>query len=196
MKSLIIGLMLVMCLLVPISCTTAGTESEVEEEKPTLTEEQQELWVERGVLPVSTIEEASRLVGYPVATPTFLPTGYLAGDFQLNQLGMPPHLGGEWGDGPRAVERQWTWAHDQKFAFSLHQIPGMTEESVDGEPIEICGRPGKRGFLEAEDGLEHPLVVLHWWNDDMMYSIMGSLADPLTEEILLKIACSVQASGK
>ncbi|GAI49257.1 unnamed protein product [marine sediment metagenome] len=54
MKRLIIGLMLVICLLVPISCTTEASESEVEEEKPTLTEEQKELWVERGVLPVST----------------------------------------------------------------------------------------------------------------------------------------------
>ena len=48
MKKLIIGMMLVMLLLVSVSCTTEATESEVEEEKPTLTEEQQELWVERG----------------------------------------------------------------------------------------------------------------------------------------------------
>ena len=182
MKRLIIGLMLVICLLVPISCT--------EEEKPTLTEEQKELWVERGVLPVSTIEEASRLVGYPVATPTFLPTGYLAGDFQLNQLGMPPHLGGEWGDGPRAVERQWTWARDPEIRFVLIQFQG-TEESVRGEPSEVCGRPGKREFFEAEKGLEYPLLVLNWWDGDMVYSVGGSLGGPLTEEILHKIACSV-----
>lgn len=185
--------MLVICLLVPISCTTEASESEVEEEKPTLTEEQKELWVERGVLPVSTIEEASRLVGYPVATPTFLPTGYLAGDFQLNQLGMPPHLGGEWGDGPRAVERQWTWARDPEIRFLLIQFQG-TEESVRGEPSEICGRTGKREFFE--EGREYPLLVLHWWDGDMVYSVGGSLGGPLTEEILHQIACSVQASGK
>ena len=91
-KRLIIGLVLVICLLVTVSCTSEATESEVEkeaitqaeeEEKPTLTEEQQELWVERGVLSVSTIEDASRLAGYQVATPTFIPEGFLPGNFEL-----------------------------------------------------------------------------------------------------------------
>ncbi len=188
MKRLLIGIMLVICLLVPISCKSA-----VDEEKPTLTEEQQELWVERGVLPVSTIEEASRLVGYPVATPTFIPEGFLPGDFELNQLGFPPQLGGEWGDGKRVVQRQWTWSGDREIHFLVIQFQG-TEESVRGEPSDICGRTGKREFFE--EGREHPLLVLHWWDGDIVYSVGNSLGDPLTEEILHKIACSVQASGK
>jgi len=200
MKKLIIGLILVILLLVPVSCAPAATESEVEEEgltqaeeeeKPTLTEEQQELWVERGVLPVSTIEEASRLVGYQVATPTFIPEGFLPGDFELNQLGFPPQLGGEWGDGKRVVQRQWTWSGDRKIRFLVMQFQG-TEESVDGEPSEVCGRPGKRQFFEAEKGREYPLVVLHWWDGEMVYSVSGLLGGPLTEEILHKIACSVE----
>jgi len=193
MKKLIIGLMLGMCLLVPISCTTEASKSEVEEEKPTLTEEQKELWVERGVLPVSTIEEASRLVGYQVATPTFIPEGFLPGDFELNQLGFPPQLGGEWGDGKRVVQRQWTWLDDPKINILLIQHPD-TDENVSGEPIEVCGHSGGREFFEAEKGREHPLLVLHWWDGDMVYSLGGSLGGPLTEEILHEIACSVKAN--
>ena len=83
MKKLTIGLVLVILLLLSASCTTEATESEVEAEKPMLTEEQQELWLERGVIPVATIEEASRLVGYPVAEPTYLPLG--------KRLQAPPH---------------------------------------------------------------------------------------------------------
>jgi len=147
MKRLIIGLMLLVCLLVPISCSTEASESEVEEEKPTLTEEQQELWVERGVLPVSTIEEASRLVGYQVAAPTFIPEGLVPGDFELNQLGFPPQLGGEWGDGKRVVQREWVWSSDREIHFLVIQFPG-TLENVQGEPSEVCGRSGKREFFE------------------------------------------------
>jgi len=189
MMKLAIVLMLIICLMVPFAC--AREESEVVE-KPTLTEEQQELWVERGVLPVSTIEEASRLVGYQVATP-FIPEGFLPGDFELNQLGFPPQLGGEWGDGKRVVQRQWTWPDDPKINILLIQHPGT---DVSGEPIEICGRPGGREFFEAGDGREYPLVVLHWRDGDMVYSLGGILGGPLTEEILNQmIACSVRAES-
>jgi len=187
------GLILVMLLLVCGSCTTESTETE-EEEEPTLTEEQQELWVERGVLPVSTIEEASRLVGYQVATPPFIPEGFLPGDFELNQLGFPPQLGGEWGDGKRVVQRQWTWTGDRKIHFLVIQYQG-TEESVLGEPSDVCGLSGKREFFEAGDGREYPFVVLHWRDGDMVYSLGGILGGPLTEEILHQIACSVRAES-
>jgi len=193
MLMVIIGLLLVVALLVPVSCAKAPAEEErlmqaEEEEKPTLTQEQQELWVERGVLPVSTIEEASRLVGYQAATPTFIPEGFLPGDFELNQLGFPPQLGGEWGDGKRVVQRQWTLPSDPKGMLLLTQFPG-TEESVNGEPFEVCGHPGKREFHESDR--EYPLLVLHWWEGEMVYSLGGVLAAPLTEDVLLKIACSV-----
>ncbi len=200
MKRLIIGLMLVILLVVAVSCAPAATESEVEEEgltqaaeeeELTLTEEQQEEWVERGCLTVSTIEEASRLAGYQVAMPTFIPEGYLHSDFVLNQLGFPPQLGGEWGQARRAIEQQWTWPDDPKINILLIQYPG-TDEDVSGEPIEICGRSGGREFFEAGDGREYPLVVLDWRDGDMVYSLGGSLAGTLSEEILHQIACSVR----
>lgn len=150
-----------------------------------------ELWVERGILPVSTIEEASRLVGYQVATPTFIPEDFLPGDFELNQLGFPPQLGGEWGDGKRVVQRQWTWSGDSKIHFLVMQFQG-TEESVQGEPSDVGGRSGKREFFEAEKGREYPLLVLHWWDGEMVYSVSGSLKNSLSEEILNKIAYSVE----
>ena len=161
-----------------------------EEEKPTLTDEQQDLWVAGGVLTVSTIEEASRLVGYQVATPTFIPEGFLPGNFELNQLGFPPQLGYEWGDGIRVVQQHWTWPGERKIFFFVMQSPG-TLESRQGEPSEVCGRSGKREFFEADKGREYPLLVLHYWDGEMVYSVCGRLEDPLTEEILHKIACSV-----
>jgi len=213
----VIGLVLVMCLLMPVSCTCSPTttQSEVQEQGPTvmavgkepgiyrsdpaepsppapgilgLTEEQQELWVERGVVPVATIEEASRMTGYQVATPGFLPVDYLVGCFQLSQLGHPPQLGGEWGDGKIVVHRNWSWQGPGGGSVFLNQFQG-TEESVGGEPFEVCGYPGKREFHEADR--EYPLLVLHWWDGEMVYSLGGVLAAPLTEDVLLKIACSV-----
>ena len=195
MKGVIIGLILVMLLLVSMSCTTEETESKVEEEKLTLTEEQREEWVERGCLTVSTIEEASCLAGYQVAMPIFIPESYLLGDFVLNQMGFPPQLGGEWGQARIAVERQWTWADDPKINILLIQHPG-TDENVSGEAIEICGRTGGREFFEAGNGREYPLVVLRWRDGDMVYSLGGSLAGTLSEEILHQIACSVRVGGE
>ena len=195
MKKLTTGLVLVMLILLLGSCTEGPDLANLIrrnpiEEKPALTEQQQEMWFEMGVISVSTIEEASRLVGYPVAKPTYLPLGYLTGDFELSQIGRTPQLGGEWGDCKRVVTRHWVWAANFKSRFSLMQFQGP-EESIDGEPIEICGHPGKREFHEAEDSREYPLVVLCWFNNRMGYLVSGSLVGELTEEILLKIACSV-----
>ncbi|MFC2005705.1 hypothetical protein ACFLVG_01940 [Chloroflexota bacterium] len=190
-KRLLLGLIPVMLLLVSISCITEETESKVKEEKPTLTEEQQEEWVERGCLAVSTIEEASRLAGYKVAMPTSIPESYLPGDFVLNQLGFPPQLGGEWGQARRAVEQHWTWPDSPKINILLIQHPG-TDQNIRGEPIEICGRSGGRGFFEAGNGREYPFVVLHWRDGDIFYSLGGSLVGTLTEETLHQIACSVR----
>ncbi|MFC2056707.1 hypothetical protein ACFLTO_03955 [Chloroflexota bacterium] len=166
-----------------------------EEELPTLTEEQQEIWVERGILTVSTIEEASRLVGFQAAMPTFIPEDFIPGGFAVNQLGFPPQLGGEWGDGRRVVQQQWVWLGDSKISFLVVQFQG-TEENVKGEPSNVCDHSGKRQFYEADNDHEHPLLVLHWLDSGRVYSVGGFLGDPLTEEILYKIACSVPEDRK
>jgi hypothetical protein len=143
-----------------------------------ITQEQQELWLERRVLPVHTIEEASRLVGYQVVIPAYIPDGFSAGDFQLSQLGLPPQTGDEWGDGIRIVQQDWFISDNSKIR--------------QGEPSEICGHSGKREFWDAGEGREYPLLVLHWWDDEMVYTVSGDIEYPLTEEILNSIACSIK----
>ena len=207
MKRLISALILVILLLMPVSCAPAATFPQVEggitpaeerekptlteeREEPTLTEEQQELWVERGILLVSTIEEASRLVGYQVAVPTFIPEGFLPGGLQLNQLGPPPQAGGEWGDGSRVAQQVWNWSSEREIRFFVMQFQG-TLENVQGVPSEVCGDSGRREFFVNREGSEYPLLWLHRWDGERVYSVGGILGGPLTEEILYKIACSV-----
>ena len=180
--------MLVLLLLVSVSCGRGSSESQLEEEEPTLIEEQKEQLAEKGFIIVYTVEEASRLAGYSVALPEFLPEG-----FRLHEQILVAQLGlGEWGTRKRHVELMWSWAEGAHLL--LTQVPG-TDVLAGREPNEICGRPGAREFFEAGSGREHPLLVLHWQDGDMGYSLGGSMAGPLTEEILYKIACSVTVGG-
>jgi len=185
MKKLITGMILVICLLVSVSCGRGSSESRVEEQKPVLTEEQEEQLAEKGFIIVLTVEEASRLAGYSVATPEFLPE-----DLRLHEQILVAQLGlGEWGTRKRHVDLMWSWPEGAHLL--LTQAPGM-DVLAGREPTEICGRPGAREFFEAGNGREHPLLVLHWHDGNMGYSLGGSIAGPLTEEILYEIACSVE----
>ena len=190
MKRLIIGLSLIMLLLVSISCASEDTESRNEEERPALTEEQEKQWSEKGTINVSTLEEASRLAGYSVATPSFIPEGFKYSELVVAQLGLPPELGGEWGDGTINVMQGWSWPGYPAASLMLIQIPGKEQEG-SGEPIDICGRPGWEKVHEA-NGRSHPLLQLNWYENDMRYSLAGTLVEPLTEEVILQIACSVE----
>lgn len=168
-----------------ISCAPATTEPKVEEEGVTLTEEQKEQLAEKGFITVATVEEASRLAGYSVATPEFLPEGFrLHGQILVAQLGL-----GEWGTRKRHVDLMWSWPEGAQLL--LTQAPGI-DVLAGREPTDICGRPGAKELFEAGKGREHPLLVLHWQDGDMGYSLGGSIAGLLTEEILMKIACSVR----
>lgn len=91
---------------------------------------------------------------------------------------------------PRNVDQVWVWEEDREVMFMLTQSP--KKFGVGGtEPAEVCGRPGAKGLIEAED--DHPEYLLLAWNDgDFYYSLGGTLAGPLTEEILIDIACSVR----
>ena len=185
MKKLIIGLMLAVLLLVPVSCAPAVSELEVEEEEPSLTEEEEKELALKGILHASTVEEASRIAGYSVATPAFLPEGFHRSDIAVSQL-----LFGNW---PRIVEQHWGWQEDSSICLVLIQDPKL-EGVAGGEPAEVCGVPGQRALLEADlgHGRPHPLLAFFWRDDDVAYVVNGTLAGPLTEEILLKIACSVR----
>ena len=185
MKNLLTGLILVLILLAPVSCAPAVSESEVEQERPTLAEEEEKELALKGILHVSTVEEASRIAGYPVATPTFLPE-----DFHRSDIAVLQPLFGNW---PRHVEQHWAWQQDSSIRLVLIQDPKL-EEIASGHPAEVCGVPGQRALLEADPnhGRPHPLLAIFWRDDDMAYVVNGTLVEPLTEEILHKIACSVR----
>ena len=149
---------------------------------------------QEGIWNVDTIEEASQITGYPVATPAFIPDGFQRGSrIMVSQLGagLPEDI--ERPEFPKNVEQMWTWEEDDSVWFVLIQSP--KEFGVGGtEPAEVCGSSGGKGLLEAYHELPARLVLA--WNDGkLFYSLCGTLADPLTEEILLQIACSVGVDG-
>ncbi|MFC1928328.1 hypothetical protein ACFLXK_01830 [Chloroflexota bacterium] len=186
MKKLI-GLTLVIILLPLVSCAPSVTEPEVEQEDTQMTEIEKAL-AERGALNADTVEEASKIAGYPVTAPAFLPEGFhRSGKIMVSQLGVPGFS--DAAEFPKHVEQIWTWEEDREVWFMLTQSP--KQFGVGGaEPSEVCGRTGERKLSEA--GPDTPArLTLGWSDGSLFYSLSGTLAEPLTEEVLLKIVCSV-----
>ena len=135
---------------------------------------------------MSSIEEASEIAGFSVATPDLTlgilskpNTGYSIDVNQLVQLGNRP--------APRPVGLSWELADGSK--IRLLQAPGLQIPNI-GEPITISNQLGERVFFEAESYMP-PRVALYWMNGDIGFSLFGTLTDSVSEETLISIANSV-----
>ena len=185
-----IGLVLVACLLVPDSCTPAATEPDVEAKGPGLTPEEEEQMAEWGVINVDNVDDASRIAGFPVAEPAYIPEGFSGGSFSVSRLGarLPEEMRPKFVQ--INVQRIWSWEGNRKVMFVL--IQSQHKFGIGGgEPAEICGRQGERTFSEAE--ADRPARLSLGWEDNGNYfSLSGMLAGSLDEETLEKIACSVK----
>jgi hypothetical protein len=168
------------------SCATPSAE----QEGPRLTPEEEEQMAQRGVVNVDTVTDASRIAGFPVAEPDYIPEGFSGGSFSVSQLGagLPEDMKPKFVQ--INVQRIWSWEGNHKVMFVL--IQSQHKSGIGGgEPAEICGHPGERRFDEAHDDMPDRLAF-GWEDDGNYFQLFGMLAGPLDEETLMQIACSVK----
>ncbi len=148
---------------------------------------------EQGIWNVDTLEEASQIAGFTVAIPEYLPEGFYRGsNIMVSQLGGGLPEGMKPKFTAFIVEMFYYYQEDDSVMFTLTQTQHKSE--IGGsEPTEICGRPAERAYQEANPQRKYPspMLTLGWENDGSYYQITGTLAGPLDEETLEKIACSV-----
>jgi hypothetical protein len=183
-KLLAVTLILVSILLA--SCPAPG----VEPEGPNLTPEEEEQMAQRGVVNVDTVANASRIAGFPVAEPAYIPEGFSGGSFSVYQHGanLPENMKPKfiW------IEAQsfYAWQGEERIMFILAQSQHKSTIS-GGEPAEICGHPGERWFDAAHDDMP-PRLAFGWEDNGYYFALMSILDGPLDEETLMQIACSVK----
>lgn len=170
-------------LLILTACNSQPPEmtapASTETERPTaettvavLTEEQldqrEKELAERGALNIATLEEASQIAGYEVSTPAFIPE-----DFRRNRnimisqhgVGLPEDMATNF---PKEVQQMWMWKEDSSVWFILTQSPKKFGVGSSGDKFSLS-----------------------WDNGNMYYGLSGTLAGPLTKEVLNSIASSV-----
>jgi hypothetical protein len=139
----------------------------------------------------TSIEEASKLAGYNVATLNLLSAGVRDLEsvpeicvVQLRTFSRGPES--------RLVEQNWKLSDGSWFTFVQLPRPGESVESImTGDQISIGNMTGKREYLEA-DGTVPPRVVFRWYEGGMRYALVGSLTESITEEVLVKLAQTVE----
>ena len=185
--------LLVTCLvvvsLVPLLLASCHS-SDGGEEEPSLTPEEEEQMAQQGVVNVDTVADASRIAGFPVVEPAYIPEGFSGGSFSVLHHGANPPEDMKTKFIWINVERIWAWEGEERIIFVLTQSQHKSN-IIGSEPAEICGRQGQRWFDAAHDDM--PARLAFGWEDDGNYfSLFGMLAGPLDEETLMQIACSVE----
>jgi hypothetical protein len=153
---------------------------------------------EKGYTLADTAEKASQLAGYEVATPAFVPEGFVAvmmditggGTFALNKLGFGlPNVPNV----PIIVDQKYALSADPRAPhgpfFMLEQTTqphGQVGTAID---IEIAGYPGKK-ILIPPDG-RPPGIHLAWTDGTRYYDLEGELTGTLDEATLLQVAASM-----
>jgi hypothetical protein len=182
--SLLAGNLIVLSLVLTCCSSPGAVESE-----PGLTDEQyaqlEKELAERGVCNVDTPEAASRLAGFPVATPAFLPDGvmlnskYMVSDHNagLSEI-MTPKF--KW------IDVTTTYSTEGEKDPVIILIQSTHEFNTGrGEPVEICGRAVARQYT-TEPGL-----ACGWKDNGIWYYLTGKLTGPLDEATMEEILCSV-----
>jgi hypothetical protein len=162
------------------------------ESSPTLEQARQQL-AETGWALVYSLDIASQLAGYPVAMFTSLPEGFETVEFVIFKLGPPmAPLTVEY---PYSVEQRYSNNPSPPtpnliimLSQSRNEIEGVGGEAVD---VEIGGNPGKKAIVPMGDNKPTRLGLS--WSDGTRYYVMeGTLAEPLDEDAILRIAASVR----
>lgn len=144
---------------------------------------------ENGVAKASSLEEASRIAGYPVTTLNVASAGLEQSELDQRIWVVQLRTSSR---GPESRPVQQDWILQDGSWFILVQILRSAEsiQSIEGEPVDIGGMAGKRVFFEVASDVP-PRVVFYWHDGDRRYSLGGTLTESLSEEMLLKLAESV-----
>lgn len=157
-----------------------------------LTEEEIKLLEERGVANVDSVEVASKIAGFTVAVPAYVPDGFIPGKFmiQISGAGLPAEMAPKFNN--TKVQQVYTWQEDKNIMILLVQSPQPF--SVGGsEPSDLCGQPAERKYTPADPAKSQPYdkLTLGWEKDGFYYALTGTLGATLDEEEMGKIACSI-----
>jgi len=153
------------------------------------------MWEEQGIANVDSAEAATTLAGFPVATPSFIPEGlrlhskYIVSNHGagLRHAGMEPKF--EWID-VTLVYSPVDGGRDVlvNFIQSSHEF-----NTGFGEPADLCGKTIERQYIAAdpENDTPAPSIAYGWEQDGIWYYFTGVLADPLDEETIENMVCSI-----
>ncbi len=158
-----------------------------------LTEEQIRSLEERGVANVDSVEVASKIAGFQVAVPSYVPEGYQTGKFMISisGAGLPQ---GMMKFNNTDVQIFYGIPGDRDAWIQFIQAPHKF--GVGGgepEPVELCGITGERVFAEADpvNGQEYARLSYCWEKNGIWYALTGTLTDTMNEEEMKKMACSI-----
>jgi hypothetical protein len=182
------GLGLSICCLSLLLIACAAPEAQVSSPSSLSDVEKQREWEQKGLYVAETLDEASRVTGYRVNVPSFIPEGFSrAGKFDIYYLGTGRPRGSPESTGTY-IAQSWKRDEDPSIIFILWQSPydlGISR----GTSIEVGGNPGNRIMWPAENG-RPARVTIAWKSGGMFYSLVGILSGPLDESVLMKIASS------
>lgn len=181
---------LILCLALPLIILSACNQSNqnLEQAKEQLNRD--------GLVFTNNVETASKLTGYPVKTPSYVPEGYsLAafpeGSFQVFRLGVtdipiktdspefPYSVLQYFYKSGKIVSNEPFFSIDQ----SRNQISGPGEE-----PVTINGFQGKKGIFNENS---RAMIYISWNDGTTSFVLTSWLTDTLDELTLLRIAASM-----
>jgi hypothetical protein len=140
---------------------------------------------EKGFITVKTLEEASMLVGYPVAQPTLLPEGFTDEGNPAKIVVVQYKFSTE-----RRVMQTWV-SKDGSASFLLVNDPGC--RGIGGEETLVAGTQGERAFYGTDAKRSKPLLALFWEGDNnIAFNLVAFMAGPLNEKEMYQIAESVR----
>lgn len=129
----------------------------------------------------ATLEEASNIVGYTVATPAFIPTGFKK---QMNITVDKPM-------GNSQMRVTQIWSSGDKYPFlCLIQDPSL-DGIGGGEPVEVEDFRGVRLLSKANGDIPTGLT-LFWREGNTAFLLVGTMTGELDEETIYRIAESVE----
>ncbi len=162
-----------------------------------LTEDEIRMLEERGVANVDSVEVASKIAGFGVMVPSYVPEGFQPGKFMINisGAGLPPELKPKFNR--TNVQIVYTYQDDRDIVILLLQAThksGIGDAGIR-ESVDICGSKGESIFVKAnpDEGRPYDRLILSWEKDGVYYSLTGTLSGTLDEAELEKMACSIGA---
>jgi len=155
-----------------------------------LTDEEIKMLEDRGVANVESVEVASKIAGFTVAVPSYVPNGFTPGKFMINisGAGMPSGMSMKFNN--TKVERVYIHG-DKQFVIVLTQ--STQKFGIGGsEPVVLNGQPAERKFTPADpaDSQTHDKLTFGWEMDGFYFAITGILSENLDEASLEKMAGS------